>query len=155
MSETLAIDEVPARRGRGRLALIALVLSAGICGFAASYMGFVSPLAMFSKDAGHSEPLPEIGFVDVPRIVVPMPGRNRQLMMSIKLEVAPQDAAQVQLLMPRIADSFTGFLSDIDPAAMDRRGVLEIIRAELTTRAQIVLGDGIVKEVLITEFAIQ
>ena len=73
----------------------------------------------------------------------------------IKIECAPEKVAQVQMLMPRISDSFTRFLSDIDPAAIDRRGVLEIIRAELRTRADMVLGSGVIDNILITEFAIQ
>lgn len=76
-------------------------------------------------------------------------------MLSIKLECAPEKVAQVQLMMPRLSDSFTGFLSDIEPAAIDRRGVLEIIRAELRARADMVLGSGVIDNVLITEFAIQ
>ena len=57
--------------------------------------------------------------------------------------------------MPRILDSFNSFLSDIDPAAFDRRGVLEIVRAELQTRVDMLLGEPRVGNVLITEFAIQ
>lgn len=155
MSETLAIEEAPARSGRGKLILAAGVLVAGLGGFAASYLGVVSPSALFSGGEHSEEALPGVGFVDVPRIMVPMAGRGRQLVLSIKIECAPEKVAQVQMLMPRISDSFTRFLSDIDPAAIDRRGVLEIIRAELRTRADMVLGSGVIDNVLITEFAIQ
>ena len=54
--------------------------------------------------------------------------------------------------MPRILDTFTGFLSGIDPAAYDKRGVLEIIRAELLARTRYVLGETAAKDLLITEF---
>lgn len=154
MSETLAEEAAPARSGRGKLVLAGIVLVVGLGGFAASYMGVVSPSGLFAK--GHSEDVvAAVGFVDVPRIMVPMAGRDRQLVLSIKLECAPEKQAQVQAVMPRILDSFTGFLSDIDPAAIDRRGVLEIIRAELRARADMVLGSGVIDNVLITEFAIQ
>ena len=155
MSETLAIEEAPARAGRGKLILAAGVLAAGLGGFAASYLGFVSPSALLAGKEHSEVPLPAIGFVDVPRIMVPMAGRDRQLVLSIKLECAPEKIAEVQMMMPRLSDSFTGFLSDIEPAAIDRRGVLEIIRAELGARAEMVLGGGVVDNVLITEFAIQ
>lgn len=155
MSETLAVEEPPAKSGRGKLILAAGVLVAGLGGFAASYLGVVSPSALFAGKEHAEEALPAVGFVDVPRIMVPMAGRDRQLVLSIKLECAPEKVAQVQLMMPRLSDSFTGFLSDIEPAAIDRRGVLEIIRAELRARTDMVLGGGVIDNVLITEFAIQ
>ena len=62
------------------------------------------------------------------------------------------DQAQIAHLMPRILDAFTAFLSGIDPAAYDKRGVLEIIRAELLTRSRYVLGTDALKDLLITEF---
>ena len=43
----------------------------------------------------------------------------------------------------------------IDAAAFSRRGILEIIRAELATRTRFVLGDAAVRDLLITEFRIQ
>ena len=54
--------------------------------------------------------------------------------------------------MPRVSDAFTSFLSGIDPAAYDKRGVLEIIRAELLARTRYVLGEDAIKDLLITEF---
>ena len=42
--------------------------------------------------------------------------------------------------------------SGIDPAAYDKRGVLEIIRAELLARTRYVLGEDAIKDLLITEF---
>ncbi|NHF73145.1 flagellar basal body-associated FliL family protein [Paracoccus xiamenensis] len=155
MSETLAVEEPPAGSGRGKLVLAAGVLAAGLGGFAASYLGVVSPSALFAAKEQPADALPAVGFVDVPRIMVPLAGRDRQLVLSIKLECPPEKVAQVQLLMPRIADSFTSFLSDIQPAAIDRRGVLEIIRAELRARADMVLGGGVIDNILITEFAVQ
>ncbi len=155
MSETLAAESVPKPKSRGKLLMAGLVLIAGLGGFAVSYLGVFSPSAMMSKAEEKHEELPSIGFVDVPRIVVPMAGREKQLVLSIKLETAGQKEPEVQLLMPRVADSFNAFLSDIDPAAIDRRGVLEIIRAELRARADMVLGADAIDNVLITEFAIQ
>ena len=155
MSETLAVEEAPTKSGRGKLFLAAGVLAAGLGGFAASYLGVISPSALMATNEHSEAALPAVGFVDVPRIVVPMAGRNRQLVLTVKLESAPEKIAQVQQMMPRLSDSFTGFLSDIEPAAIDRRGVLEIIRAELRARAEMVLGSGVIDNVLITEFAIQ
>lgn len=143
-------------KGRGRSALtMAVLLSlAGAGSFAAAYAGLVSPLAML-RSGEVSGKAAKAGFVDVPRIMVPLSGGERQLALSVKLEVAPERAAAIKQQMPRILDSFNLFLSNIAPAAMDRRGVLEIIRAELQTRINMLLGEVGAAKVLITEFAIQ
>ena len=149
-------DAAPAEpKRRARLMIPAVVTVAGLAAFAAGFLGFVSPTALISGAGPAENRAPPPDFVDVPRIVVPMAGRDRQLALGIKLETAPADVAGIELMMPRISDSFTGFLSDIDPAAIDRRGVLEIIRGELQLRAGMLLGPDITANVLITEFAIQ
>lgn len=155
MSDAIADDLPPARRGRSMILLAGAVLVAGLLGFAASFLGYVSPTAWMSGEGAAKVRGPGPDYVDVPRIMLPLAGRNRQLVLSIKLETTPEYAANIQQQMPRILDSFNSFLSDIDPAAFDRRGVLEIVRAELQTRVDMVLGAQPVENVLITEFAIQ
>ncbi|AUM74790.1 flagellar basal body-associated FliL family protein [Paracoccus jeotgali] len=154
MTDITPAETAPKPSRRGMLVVAALILAVGAGGGAMGFLGVVSPSRLLApKPAAVS--LPQVGFADVPRIVVPISGRDRQLALSIKLEVAPEELARVELLMPRLSDSFTGFLSDIDAAAIERRGVLEIIRAELAARADMILGAGVVKNVLITEFAVQ
>ena len=109
------------------LPLLALGVGAG-----STYAGLWSPLALLQP----SEPVPDVQaapavvFVDVPRIVLSLPGTDgRSLVVTT--------------------------LIDIDPAALDRRGILEILRAEMATRARFVLGDQAVRDLLITEFRIQ
>lgn len=147
-------QDAPIRPGKSKL-LMALPLVVGLAAFGVSYMGYASPSAMLKGSDTGRVPLPDVAFVDVPRIVVPLAGRERQLMLSAKLETTSASMEQVALFMPRVSDSFTSFLSDIDPAAFDRRGVLEIIRGELRARADMLLGEGAIENLLITEFAIQ
>lgn len=71
------------------------------------------------------------------------------------IDTDPLQADQAKLLMPRVVDAFNGLLAGIDPAALDRRGILEILRAEMATRARFVLGEDAVRDLLITEFRIQ
>ncbi|WBU60208.1 flagellar basal body-associated FliL family protein [Paracoccus albus] len=143
-------------RGRGRPALImaALLFLAGAGSFAAAYAGLVSPLAML-RSGEMTGKNAAVGFVEVPRIMVPMLGGTRQIVLSVKLEAEPERVAAIKQQMPRILDSFNLFLSNIAPAAIDRRGVLEIIRTELQTRIDMLLGEVGAAKVLITEFAIQ
>lgn len=155
MSDATADEQPPARRGRSKLLLAGAVLIAGFGGFAASYLGYVSPTALMASDKAAEAHGPAPGYVDVPRIMLPLAGRNRQLVLSIKLETTAEQVAGIEQQMPRILDSFNSFLSDIDPGAFDRRGVLEIVRAELQARVDMLLGEPRVGNVLITEFAIQ
>lgn len=143
----------------GRLVPLLLALVALAAGFASSFLGFWSPLGLFAGDKPAAEEqaaVPEVSFVDVPRIVLTIPGaRPQTLAMTVKIEVLPADKAMALTLMPRIVDSYNGFLSQIDAAAFGRRGILEIVRAELATRTRFVLGDNAVRDLLITEFRIQ
>ena len=71
------------------------------------------------------------------------------------VEIDPAQADTANLLLPRITDSFNSLLSQVDPVAFSRRGILEIIREELATRSRLILGDAAVRDLLITEFRIQ
>lgn len=135
--------------------LPALALAAGL---GSTVAGLWSPLAMLRP----SEPGPaetqaaSATFLDVPRIVLTIPGeRTQTLALAVTLEVEPASLAQARLLMPRITDSYNGFLSQIEAAAFSRRGILEILRAELATRTRFILGDTAVRDLLVTEFRIQ
>ncbi|SNR54565.1 flagellar basal body protein FliL [Paracoccus sediminis] len=147
-----ALDPPAKPSGKKKLIpiLAALVLAGG--GFASTYLGLWSPAALMAPKEDASA-APAVIFVTVPPIELNIPGGSgRQLVVSASIETDSAHQAEVTHLMPRILDAFTGFLSGIDPAAYDKRGVLEIIRAELVTRSRYVLGADAVKDLLITEF---
>lgn len=155
MSDATADEVPPARSGRSKLIFAGVILIAGLGAFAMGFLGVVSPMALFAGGETAQDQGPQPDFVDVPRIMLPLAGRNRQLVLSIKLETTAEHVTAIEQQMPRVLDSFNGFLSDIDPAAIDRRGVLEIIRTELQTRVDMLMGAQSVGNVLITEFSIQ
>lgn len=155
MSDAVAAEPPPRARGRSRLLFAGALVVAAFAGFAGSYLGYVTPAAWLSKDSASGTHAPVPGYVDVPRIMLPLAGGGRQLVLSVKMETTADQMAGIEHQMPRILDSFNGFLSNIDPAAFDRRGVLEIVRAELQARVDILLGEARAGNVLITEFAIQ
>ena len=95
-------------------------------------------------------------------------GRARMVgAMSTRLRVAVTFLALALLVViwrPLVFDSVDAdvaaemwLMRDYVPeiAALDRRGILEILRAEMATRARFVLGDQAVRDLLITEFRIQ
>lgn len=146
-------------KGRGRpilwLALPGLLLTSG---FATTYLGLWSPMALL-PDHGQekpAEPVQAAEFVAVPQIVLTLPGaRMRTLVMAVQIETDAAHRAGIQHLLPRLTDAFTSFLAEIDPSAFEKRGILEIVRDELSTRAIYVLGKQAFTDILITEFRIQ
>lgn len=152
--------EAPPPRGRRKLLLmLALPLLLGGAGFASSYLGYWSPLALLGGSDTAAEATPDVpgtAFVDVPAINVTLPdARPRQLHLVAKLEVPAARAAAVERLLPRVLDTFNTFLTDIAPEAFERRGILEIMREELKTRVQLALQTDAPVEVLIMEFAVK
>ncbi|GGF53294.1 flagellar basal body protein FliL [Paracoccus acridae] len=144
----------PAAKPSGKKKLIPILAAAVLAGggFASTYLGLWSPAAILAPKE-EAPALPAVVFVPVPAIDLKIPGGSGQsLVLSASIETDSAHQAQVAHLMPRVSDAFTSFLSGIDPAAYDKRGVLEIIRAELLTRSRYVLGTEAIKDLLITEF---
>ena len=156
MSNTPAQAESPPK-GR-KLPAILLVVACLGAGFASSFLGFWSPLGLFSghETKAPAPELPAVQFVSLPQTVLSLPGpQMRMLIMSIQIETDQAHRAQVEYLVPRLSDAFNGFLAEIDPTAFERRGILDIVRDELATRAVYVLGKDAFSDILITEFRIQ
>lgn len=146
------LDPPASPSGKKKLVpILAAVLLAG-GGFASTYLGLWSPTALLAPKE-ETPATPAVVFVPVPTIELAIPGGSGQsLVVSASIETDGAHQADVAHLMPRVLDAFTAFLSGIDPAAYDKRGVLEIIRAELVTRSRYVLGNEAIKDLLITEF---
>nr|WP_111299657.1 flagellar basal body-associated FliL family protein [Paracoccus saliphilus] len=155
MTDAVADAAEPSRSKRGLLVPIAAALLLGGGGFASTYMGFWSPAGLMAQPES-AEPVlahAAVEFIDVPKVEIVVPGgRARSLVLAATIETDTAHAADVRHLMPRVSDAFTTFLSGVDPSAYDKRGVLEVIRAELVTRTRFVLGEDPVKDLLITEF---
>lgn len=151
--------DAPAKGGLKKLLPLILALAMLGAGFASTYLGFWSPMALL-KPAAKEEPaaaaVPQVQFVTLPQIVLTLAGPQlRTLIMTVEIETDSANKATVEHLVPRLSDAFNSFLSDIDPLAFERRGILDIVRDELATRAVYVLGKSGFSDILITEFRIQ
>ncbi len=157
-----AADAVPAPPKGGIKKLMPLILAVAMlgAGFGSTFLGFWSPMALL-KPVPH-EPVPEEAaastaqFVSLPQIVLTLPGPQlRTLVMTVQIETDQVHSPEVEHLTPRLSDAFNSFLADIAPSAFEKRGILDIVRDELATRAVFVLGDKAFSDILITEFRIQ
>ena len=154
----------PGKPGRKRLLLplvAALVLAVG--GFASTYLGLWSPLGLCAAspeaeaEAEEEAPVdPTLAFVAVPPIELTLAGGSHSVLgLTTVIETEAGAVEAITALLPRVLDSFNGFLSGVDPLAFDKRGVLDIIKHELTVRARGALPDLPVKDLLITEFRLK
>ncbi|WBU53132.1 flagellar basal body-associated FliL family protein [Paracoccus sp. SCSIO 75233] len=152
MSEMTVTEDGP-RTGRRKYLLVLMVLTLAAGGFAASYLGKISPrdLIAFRMDNAADT----LAFVEVPAVTVPLAGGARRISVTVGLESSASRAPELEKLMPRITATVTEFLSAISPDALDRRGVLEIIRMELHGRVDAVVDPGLIDDLMITEFAIR
>ncbi|AUH64506.1 flagellar basal body-associated FliL family protein [Paracoccus zhejiangensis] len=158
-----AAQAVEPAKGRKRLLLplIATVVLAG-AGFGSTFMDFWSPLALIApgpEAAAKKEEEPAdraVAFVAVPPIELTLAGGSHSVLgLATVIETEAGAVEAITALLPRVLDGFNGFLSGVDPLAFDKRGVLDIIKYELTARAREALPDLPVTDLLITEFRLK
>lgn len=155
MSETASVEAETPKKKLGIFLPLLVTLLLGAAGFASTYLGIWSPRALLQSGERRAA-ADMIVFIDIPTIEIAMPGgRGRSVVMTVALETTTQDRSIIEGQIPRIQDAMNGFLSEIDPSAYDKRGVLEILRTELVTRIGNVLDGARITDLLITEFRIK
>ena len=162
MAETEEAAQAPKKK-RSKLPLVlglAGALLAGGGGFFAVWSGLIlapaDPAAEAAAAAEEAGPLPDIAFVPIDPIIVSLPpgARSTHLRFGAQLEVGKEHAAEVQMLMPRVADVLNGYLRAVDTADLEDPAALIRLRAQMLRRVQIVTGEGRVRDLLITEFVL-
>lgn len=155
-----AIDVVPQKSRGGLKGLLfgliaALLLGGG--GFWAIYSGMVDPTRLFGH-AGEKEgsDTASVAFVAMDPIAISLPpeASARHLRFIGQLEVAPDQAAAVTLLMPRILDVLNTYLRAVEVRDLEEPAALPRLRAQMLRRVQVVVGEGAVHDLLITEFVL-
>jgi len=168
-----AAGSPPAKKGKLGLVLgLVGALALGGGGFYAVSSGLFDPAALFGGGGGHAAAsgghggggngetavaLPAgVAFVPVEPIMVSLPpGSSAKLLrFSGQLEVAPEHAAEVAGLMPRILDVLNTYLRAVSPRDLEQPSALAPLRAQMLRRIQVVTGEGQVRDLLITEFVL-
>jgi len=175
-----AVQSLPADAGdapakSGKLGLIlGLVgaLAAGGGSFYAIYSGLFDPAALLGgKGSGHAASSPsghggegedgvsvygDVAFVKMDPIMVSLPpGASAKLLrFTGQLEVAPDHASEVSLLMPRVIDTLNTYLRAVDVADLESPAQSAKIRAQMLRRVQLVTGEGRIRDLLVTEFVL-
>jgi len=168
--DAMAVTEDGAPRSADRKSSVPMVLglvlasALGAAGFFLAYTGMLPfvggadrPAAAPGPDTETGAPDgPDLAYVTLPPMVVSIgaPGDSRHLRFQAELEVAPAGTAAVNAAMPRLLDALNGYLRAVPSEEFETPSALVKLRAQMLRRMQLVVGDGHVRDLLITEFVI-
>ncbi|MHA6324457.1 flagellar basal body-associated FliL family protein [Roseivivax sp. CAU 1753] len=102
------------------------------------------------------ENVADVRFVELSPLVVSLgpESRAQHLLFTAAIETVPGAEADVAKLEPRILDVMNGYLRALEPADIEAPGGLFVIRAQLTRRLQLVLGEDRMRDLLVMEFVL-
>lgn len=161
-----------AKSGSGGFMMVAiggaLALILGAAGFYTVYSGLVAlPPAPgpTAEEAAHEEAVkafaeeaPKVAFVPLEPIVITLGGgdqRLRQLQLVAQLEVEPGAEEALKALEPRIRDVLNTYLRAVRAEDVDDPAALLRMRAQMLRRIQVVSGDAVVRDLLVSEFILR
>lgn len=158
MSDATSPQDVAPRKGSKRSLLAGLLAAAllGAGGFYATYAGLIGGAGVGKATSEDTGGLPDIAFVAIEPMVLSLgkDGADRHLRFGAQLEVSTTDQPGVALLLPRVLDVLNGYLRAVDIADLEDPSALVRLRAQMLRRVQIVVGEGRVRDLLITEFVL-
>ncbi|MFB2531490.1 flagellar basal body-associated protein FliL [Paracoccus sp. p4-l81] len=131
--------------------IIVLVLAGA--GFAVTYLGLLQGLVGGSGQHESHDAAP--AFVAIEPMAIVIPGTPpRQFRLSAQIEVAPDQIAAVQGMMPRVQNVLQGFLRAVEPDRLADRAAWFELRLQMLYRIRMVLGEDRVRDLLITDFIV-
>lgn len=149
-------DEAPKLRSKKPLLIggvLALVLGGG--GFYAAYSGLIlGGGGGHETEAAALPPSPDVAFVPITPLVISLgpDSSSRHLRFTGALEVPANLGPEVEKMMPRVVDVLNGYLRAVDTSQFEEPSTLIRLRAQMLRRVQIVVGEGRVRDLLVTEF---
>ena len=154
-------EEEPKKKGGMLPLLIGAVLAvvAGGGGFFVASSGLLgggSEAEEKEEKKNPADAIAKAAFVPLEPLIVSIStdGRSRQLRFKAQLEVEDGTEKAVQEIMPRITDVLNGYLRAVEVSELEDPSVLVRLRAQMLRRVQIVVGEGVVNDLLVTEFVL-
>lgn len=149
----------PKRSKMPLLVGLALAAIAGAGGFYVTFSGMIGGMPeqteITTKDSTPAA-LPKISFVELQPLVVSLndQGRMSHLRFRGHLEVRSGQESAVERLMPRVMDVLNTYLRALEFEEIERTSALIKLRAQMLRRIQLVVGEGRVRDLLVTEFVL-
>lgn len=147
-------QEPPKKSGK---ALILGLLGAVVLGGGAFFATYSSMILPASTEVPKSEHVfPEVSFVALEPMTISLgpAAHARHLRMVAQLEVVPGTESEVTVLAPRVLDVLNTYLRAVSEADLENPASLERLRAQMLRRVEVVVGEGVVQDFLITEFVL-
>jgi flagellar FliL protein len=107
--------------------------------------------------ASAAAPLARPVFVELPEMTVTLPngGRPRQLRLKLAVEVAADPAQPTpDIGNPRVYDSLVLYLRTLRDGELEGALAMDRLRGDLLRRLDLLLGEGRVRDVLVTGFVV-
>jgi flagellar protein FliL len=150
---------VKRKRGFGVLVIFAIIVLV-LGGAGAAYL-FVPAVADTVAHLTASQPPqpspsqpPRPQLVDLPEMAVTMPngGHPRQLRIRFSIELTPtaSDVPPIEVLSPRVYDALLTYFRTLRDSDVENSLAIDRIRGDLYRRLTLILGTGVVQNVLIT-----
>ena len=139
------------------IGLSAAFLGAGGGYFAVQNAAFLEYESLNSTATGSdAEPLPDVTYVAIEPMVISLRGGelSKHLRFSAQLEVYEPYAKDVAHFLPRIQDVLNTYLRAVRVSDIEDSTALYRIRSHVLHRVHLVVGEGRVRDVLITEFIV-
>ncbi|MEO1292477.1 MAG: flagellar basal body-associated FliL family protein [Pseudomonadota bacterium] len=155
VSEAEPEEEAPKKGGKGLMVALIGAVVAGGAGFGVASMGFLDALVA-PKEEKKVEVKADFVFVPLDPLVISLgpTARARTLRFAAQLEVEPDAKDAVADMSPRILDVLNSYLRAVDESELADPAALALLRAQMLRRIQTVIGDGIVRDLLILEFVL-
>ena len=157
MSDEIDIEQgAPKKSGKSLLIGLLGAVLLGTGGFLAIYFDLIPFGGSESHAESVAEPLAPVSYVPIEPILVSLASREnaRHLRFRAHLEIEPAEQQNIELVMPRILDVLNVYLRAVDVADLERSTFLIRMRAQMLRRIQTVVGEGRVRDLLITEFVL-
>ncbi|SEL27135.1 flagellar FliL protein [Roseovarius nanhaiticus] len=156
--------EAPVKRSKKPLIIgLVLALAGAGGGFYAVWSGLIMGAESLAAsvpaetDAQASvEDLPDVEYVAIEPLVISLGNgaTGKHLRFRAQLEVTPAYRTDVEHLMPRVVDVLNSYLRALELADLTDKAALVRLRGHMLRRAQIVVGEGRINDLLIMEFVL-
>ena len=160
MAEAADIDDVVEKKSSKLPILVGLLLA--ILGGGGGFFAVSNGMLFGDPEVAEEEPelptptAPEVAFVPMDPMLITLPPGSaaRYLRFVAQLEVEKDAVDEVTTLLPRVVDVLNDYLRLVTVAQLEDPAHLMLLRAQILRRVQIVVGDGLVRDVLIMEFVL-
>jgi len=158
-------DAAPPRKRRGKRLLLLFIFVLLLAGGGAGAWLFAPGVAEKAQSfLPHSQPVEAVAavarpvFIDLPEMALTLPnnGHPRQMRIKLSVELAKgsSEKGASDALSPRVYDALLAYLRTLRDGEVDGGLGLDRLRGDLFRRMDLIMGPGVLRDVLITSLVL-